>query len=99
MHVAGDPEKDTAFKKDGKLQTWLAGPGLDPVMVLDRQDLAWRQYNNVSINTLYFSVFFGGSNPTFQASKDEVRVYAVSGLCESSSVSTDYSTPQKNRSR
>ena len=60
-------------KRDGKLQTWLQGPGFEPVLVVDKHDMGWRVFNNVTIDTLYFSVFFGGSSPTFQARKDEVR--------------------------
>ena len=36
--------------------------------------MAWRRYNNVSIDTLYFSVFYGGSSDSFRAKKDEVGV-------------------------
>ena len=40
--------------------------------MVDEQNMGWRVYNNVSIDTLYFSVFFGGSSEAFQARKDEV---------------------------
>jgi hypothetical protein len=74
---AGPPGETTNTKetviRDGKLQTWLLGPGFsEPLMVVDKQDMGWRLYNNVSIDTLYFSVFFGGSSPSFRAKKDEV---------------------------
>jgi hypothetical protein len=69
---SGSPKSPKNFKRDGVLQTWLEGPGFGPLLVLDKQDMAWRQYNNVSIDTLYFSVFFGGSSPSFMARKDEV---------------------------
>ena len=36
------------------------------------QNLGWRQFTNVSIDTLYFSVFYGGSSEMFMAHKDEV---------------------------
>ena len=52
---------------------WLQGPGFGPVLVNDLRDLGWRQFANVSIDTLYFSVFFGGSTEEFMAHKDEVR--------------------------
>lgn len=68
--------------KDGKLQTWLHGPGfVEPLLVVDKQDMGWRMYNNVSIDTLYFSVFFGGSSPSFQARKDEVRKRRAACKC------------------
>lgn len=54
------------------LKTWLQGPGFGPVQVVDKNDMSWRQYTNVTIDTVYFSVFFGGSSETFQAKKDEV---------------------------
>lgn len=74
MNTAGPPGQPANYARDGVLQTWIEGPYNDvPLLVLDKHDLAFRQYNNVSIDTLYFSVFFGGSNPTFEARKDEVR--------------------------
>jgi hypothetical protein len=69
---SGSPKSPKNFKPDGVLQTWIEGPGFGPLLVLDKQDMSWRQYNNVSIDTLYFSVFFGGSSPSFMAKKDEV---------------------------
>lgn len=70
---AGPPSEAANFRRDGKLQTWLQGPDFGPLLVVDEQAMSWRQYNNVSIDTLYFSVFFGGSSPSFRAKKDEVR--------------------------
>ena len=40
--------------------------------MVDQQNMGWRVYNNVSIDTLYFSVFYGGSSEEFQANKNEV---------------------------
>jgi hypothetical protein len=57
------------FLTDGVLKTWLDGE-----LVVDKTEMAWRQYNNVTIDTLYFSVFFGGSSPSFQAKKDRRSV-------------------------
>eukprot|EP00892_Ulva_mutabilis_P008553 jgi/Ulvmu1/606/UM001_0614.1 len=71
MNTAGPPDEAQRFERDGVLQTWLEGPGFGPLLVVDRQDMSWRRYNNVSIDTLYFSVFFGGSSPSFRAKKDE----------------------------
>ena len=72
MLFAGPPGERPSYKKDGKLQTWLSGPVLEPTLVVDRHDMRWRQFTNVSIDTLYLSTFFGGSSPDFRASKDEV---------------------------
>jgi hypothetical protein len=68
----GSPGAPPNFQRDGVLQTWLQGPNFGPLLVVDKHDMGWRQYNNVSIDTLYFSVFYGGSSPSFQAKKDEV---------------------------
>jgi hypothetical protein len=72
MLHAGSPGLPVNFKLDGVLETWLQGPDFGPVKVVEKLDLGWRQFNNVSIDTLYFSVFFGGSSPEFKATKDEV---------------------------
>jgi hypothetical protein len=69
---AGDPGSPRRDQRNGKLQTWLKGPGFGPLMVLDKNNMGWRHFNNVSIDTLYFSVFFGGSSDSFRAKKDEV---------------------------
>lgn len=57
------------------LQTWMEGPGFGPFLVVDKMEMGWRRFNNVSIDTLYFSVFFGGSSPSFRAKKDEVHSF------------------------
>jgi hypothetical protein len=66
MNTAGDPSQPADFQTDGILRTWLDG-----TLVVDKTDMAWRQFSNVTIDTLYFSVFFGGSSISFQARKDE----------------------------
>jgi hypothetical protein len=66
MNTAGDPGKPADFQTDGILRTWIDG-----TLVVDKTDMAWRQFRNVTIDTLYFSVFFGGSSESFQARKDE----------------------------
>lgn len=71
MNTAGPPGEPENWKQDGKLQTWMEGPGFGPLLVVDKQEMGWRRYNNVSIDTFYFSVFFGGSSPSFRAKKDE----------------------------
>ena len=70
--IAGSPGDPVNYQRDGVLETWLEGPNFGPYKVVEKFDMGWRQYNNVSIDTLYFSVFFGGSSPTFRAKKDEV---------------------------
>lgn len=71
----GPPGEPENWKQDGKLQTWMEGPGFGPLLVVDKQEMGWRRYNNVSIDTFYFSVFFGGSSPSFRAKKDEVHCF------------------------
>lgn len=74
MHANSGPPDEPAGEtiRDGKLQTWLQVPGEEPLLVVDQQNMGWRVYNNVSIDTLYFSVFYGGSSERFRAQKDEV---------------------------
>jgi hypothetical protein len=71
MNTAGDPGDPTEFLTNGVLRTWLDGE-----LVVDKTEMAWRQFNNVTIDTMYFSVFYGGSNPTFEAKKDETIRFA-----------------------
>ena len=57
---SGSPEQPAGLAiRNGKLQTWLQVPGQEPLLVVDQQNMGWRLYNNVTIDTLYFSVFFG----------------------------------------
>jgi hypothetical protein len=49
MNTAGDATDPVNFLTDGKLKTWLDGE-----LVVDKNEMAWRQYNNVTIDTLYF---------------------------------------------
>ena len=69
-HVSGPPDEPENWKQDGVLQTWMEGPGFGPFLVVEKLEMGWRRFNNVSIDTLYFSVFFGGSSPSFRAKKD-----------------------------
>jgi hypothetical protein len=46
----------------------------------DKTEMAWRQYNNVTIDTLYFSVFFGGSSPSFQAKERQTIRFAFQDI-------------------
>jgi hypothetical protein len=47
MNTAGDATDPVNFLTDGKLKTWLDGE------LVDKNEM-WRQYNNVTIDTLYF---------------------------------------------
>ena len=64
------------------LQTWLAGPRLPrPLKVVDEREIVWRQYNNVTVDTLSFSVFFGSSVPAYKTRKNEVGRLHSAPLC------------------
>jgi hypothetical protein len=76
------------FLTNGKLKTWLDGE-----LVVDKNEMAWRQYNNVTIDTLYFSVFFGGSSPTFQAKKDETIRFSDFKIYEGECMPSDAPSP------
>lgn len=71
MNDAGPESAPVAFERNGVLETWIRGPTGPATRVIQIDDLAWRQFSNVSIDTLYFSVFFGGSSRTFAPKKDE----------------------------
>jgi hypothetical protein len=45
MNTAGDATDPVNFLTDGKLKTWLDGE-----LVVDKNEMAWRQYNNVTID-------------------------------------------------
>lgn len=79
--VSGPPDEPENWKQDGVLQTWMEGPGFGPFLVVEKLEMGWRRFNNVSIDTLYFSVFFGGSSPSFRAKKDEVRLAVPRNCC------------------
>ena len=75
---AGPPGQAANFKFDGVLETWIQGGAVtQPTLVVSRNNLGWRQFNNIGIDYLYFSVFFGGSSEQFAAHKDEVRILAA----------------------
>jgi hypothetical protein len=71
MNTAGPPSQKAMFSRDGALETWIEGPSFGAVKVLSLDDMAWRQFDNITIDLLYFSVFFGGSSPSFAARKNE----------------------------
>lgn len=60
---------NTPGAPDGIIQAWLDGE-----MVLDVQDIRFRDTNAFQIDTMYFSTFFGGSSTIWEATKDE-QVY------------------------
>jgi hypothetical protein len=60
MNTAGDATDPVNFLTDGKLKTWLDGE-----LVVDKNEMAWRQYNNVTV----IHCSSGGSSPTFQAKR------------------------------
>jgi hypothetical protein len=88
MNTAGDATDPANFLTDGVLKTWLDGE-----LVVDKSEMAWRQYNNVTIDTLYFSVFFGGSSPSFQAKKDETIRFADFKIYEGQCMPSDAPSP------
>ena len=65
---AGSPKQPDGHKEDGILRVWIDGE-----KVVDMTNMVYRKYNNVSIDTLSFNSFFGGSSDSFRAKKTEVR--------------------------
>jgi hypothetical protein len=53
-------------QRDGVVQGWFDG-----TLALDRRDVRFRDVETFAIDLFYFSTFFGGSDPTWAASKDE----------------------------
>ncbi len=51
---------------DGIIQAWLDGE-----MVLDVQDIRFRDIASLKIDNFYFSTFFGGSSAAWETTKDE----------------------------
>lgn len=63
--VMNDPGQN-----NGIVQAWFDGE-----MVLDRQDLEFRDNNSFGIDSLYFSTFFGGGSLTWATTKDEFAYF------------------------
>jgi nitrous oxidase accessory protein NosD len=63
--VAQRVKMNTPGAFDGVLQIWIDGE-----LVLDQQDLRFRLVNDLKIDQMYFSTFFGG-NEDWATSKDE----------------------------
>ena len=51
---------------DGILQSWFDG-----VMALDRDDIRYRDINELTLDALYFSTFFGGSGDDWAPTDNE----------------------------
>lgn len=60
---------NTPGSPDGIIQGWLDGE-----MVLDVQDIRFRDTDAFQIDTMYFSTFFGGSSAAWETTKEE-QVY------------------------
>ncbi|GAB4109136.1 MAG: hypothetical protein Kow00105_17540 [Phycisphaeraceae bacterium] len=65
-HVQHRIKMNTPGQDDGIIQAWLDGE-----LVLNAQDLHFRDISSLKIDLLYFSTFFGGSSPPWEATKDE----------------------------
>ena len=61
---------NTPGVQDGIMQAWLDGE-----MVLDVQNIRFRDIASLKIDTLYFSTFFGGSSAVWETTKDEHAYY------------------------
>ncbi len=81
---------NTPGQNDGIVQAWL-----DDQMVLDVQNIRFRDIASLQIDQLYFSTFFGGSDPTWEASKDE-QVYYDNFIISTEFITTDVSSGDFN---
>jgi hypothetical protein len=57
---------NTPGQRDGIVQGWLDGQ-----LVLDRRDVRFRDVETLAVDVLFFSTFFGGSDPTWGPGRDE----------------------------
>jgi hypothetical protein len=57
---------NTPGQRDGVVQGWFDG-----TLALDRRNVRFRDVDAFAIDLFYFSTFFGGSDPTWAAVKDE----------------------------
>jgi hypothetical protein len=57
---------NTPGQPNGVLQAWIDGK-----LALDQRDRVWRLDATVHVDTLYFSTFFGGNDPSWGAARDE----------------------------
>ena len=56
--------------KDGVLRVWMDGR-----LVIDRADMLYRVDDNVLVNGLMFSTFFGGHDPSWASPKTQVALF------------------------
>ena len=61
---------NTPGENDGVIQAWLDGE-----LVMDVQDIRFRDVASLQIDQMYFSTFFGGSSEIWEASRDEFAYY------------------------
>ena len=87
MNTAGPTSQPENAIADGVLAAWINGK---PALYKD--DILWRRFTNVSIDTFYFSTFFGGSSTKFQATKDE-HVYFSDILVREGQCSAEFKEP------
>ena len=52
-------------QEDGRIQVWLDGKS-----VLDQVDLRFRTTDDLKVDGVFFSTFFGGGNPSWATPKD-----------------------------
>jgi len=57
---------NTPGKRNGMIKSWLNGK-----LVLDRNDLRFRNTNKLLIDRFMFAVFFGGSDPSWAPRRDQ----------------------------
>lgn len=57
---------NTATIPNGKIQTWLDGE-----LALDVSDIRFRDAETFAVDAVLFQTFFGGSDRTWAATKDE----------------------------
>lgn len=69
-HVETRVVMNTPGKRDGTVQTWLDG-----VPVLDRGGLRFRDTGAWGIDAFHMTTFFGGSEPSWAAQRDEVMYF------------------------
>ena len=57
---------NTPGVSNGILQSWFDG-----TLALDRSDMRYRDINDLALDSLYFSTFFGGSGADWAPTADE----------------------------
>ncbi len=67
---------NTVGKADGSVQV-----ALDGKQVFERKEIVYRTIDSLKIGALFFSTFFGGSDETYAASKDEYLYFGDMTLC------------------